>query len=310
MTVFEPAGGGLPPALPPFVPPAAIVVTTDTPCRRCQYDLRGLPAEGRCPECGAAVGLSTQGDLLRYCDPAWVGTLRTGVLCMLWAVAVLIVGGILGGVVAAALHNRYVSVVVQTGGSLLSLVGAWLLTTPDPSGLGEDRYGTSRKLIRVTLVFGLVQQAVAFAQQGGAVPPALNLALGLLAGIAALVSLVGTFATLVYLGKLARRIPDATLADRARLLMYGIGIPAGVLALGLIGVSVAAAVGRGAGGGPGLPAGIAAFGCVAGLAGIALIVFGIMYLIMLVRFGNALSQQAAFARQTWAVTAPVGPALP
>lgn len=32
------------------------VISADTPCQRCSYNLRGLSSEGRCPECGQAVG--------------------------------------------------------------------------------------------------------------------------------------------------------------------------------------------------------------------------------------------------------------
>jgi len=33
-------------------------LTEDLPCVRCGYNLRGLKAEGNCPECGASVGKS------------------------------------------------------------------------------------------------------------------------------------------------------------------------------------------------------------------------------------------------------------
>ena len=43
-------------------------VDEDITCRKCGYNLRGLPTDGACPECGSAVGHSTHGDLLRFCD--------------------------------------------------------------------------------------------------------------------------------------------------------------------------------------------------------------------------------------------------
>ncbi len=63
-------------------------VIVDTSCRRCSYNLRGLSEEGRCPECGTPVGLSTQGDLLRFADPDWLESLARGLNFILWGVAV------------------------------------------------------------------------------------------------------------------------------------------------------------------------------------------------------------------------------
>ena len=177
---------------------------------------------------------------------------------------------------------------------LLAVAGTWLLTTPDPSGLGEDRYGTSRKVIRVTLAVGLAQQLINLVLATTNLSPSVNLVVRLASSAAALAGVVGQFATLSYLGKLAMRIPDPSLAERARLLMYGLGVPMAVFVLTGI-VAVVAMRGRG---GPG--AGLLAIGCVAGLCGIALIVFGIMYLLMLVRFSTRLREQAAVAASTWA----------
>ena len=285
------------PPLPAFPVEAAVAVAADTPCRKCQYNLRGLSADGRCPECGTPVGFSVRGDLLRYSDPAWVGTLRVGVLCILWAIAVAIGGGIIGGVATAMTGSRAPARLLPLGGTTVSLVGAWLLTTPDPSGIGEDRYGTSRKLIRVTLVVDVVHEFVQVVQQTVTVPPAAGLALAVVGGAAAIVGLVGKFATLNYLAKLARRLPDDALAARARLLMYGYTIPvSGIVLVGLAVQVVTRFGGRS-------PAVV--IGMVATMIpfGIALLVFGIMYLIMLVRFANAFDQQAKLARATWTAAA-------
>ena len=53
-------------------------VEGDIPCRKCSYNLRGLPLDGRCPECGTPVGVSVNGELLRYSDPEFIQTLRRG----------------------------------------------------------------------------------------------------------------------------------------------------------------------------------------------------------------------------------------
>jgi hypothetical protein len=63
---------------------AAGVVVSDIPCRKCGYNLRGLHIDGRCRECGRAVGLSVQGDLLRFSDPGWLRKLQRGARLIIW----------------------------------------------------------------------------------------------------------------------------------------------------------------------------------------------------------------------------------
>lgn len=70
-------------------------IDEDVPCRRCGYNLRSLVLDGRCPECGTAVGRSLHGDLLRFSDPAWVQSLASG---MNWILAGMIIGFIVGAV--------------------------------------------------------------------------------------------------------------------------------------------------------------------------------------------------------------------
>ncbi len=53
-------------------------------CVECGYDLRGLPAEGRCPECGTPVETSRRRPLLRHADPHYVRTLAlAAAVCLL-----------------------------------------------------------------------------------------------------------------------------------------------------------------------------------------------------------------------------------
>ena len=290
-----------------FIPPAPAepaFVTTDSPCRKCRYNLRGFSLTSRCPECGTAVGFSITGDLIRYSDPDWTDLLGRGINCILWSVVATIFAGVLGAILGRggpSLAPGLVGVVA----SILSLIGAWFLTTPDPSGLGEDQYGTSRKLIRVTLLVQIFSSALTFAMSLTLFPPAVTRTVLVVSGLAGLVGVVGTFATLNYLGKLALRIPDHKLSDRAKLLMWGVGIPLGLIIL----VSLMILLTASAGGLGTIGSGFAAFGCVVGLAGIALIVFGIMYLLFLEKLGKAFKAQARIARETWGAQ-PVVPLPP
>lgn len=52
-------------------------------CRGCGYSLRGLRADGTCPECGRPVSFSTGPSELRYGDPVWLRRVFLGVRLML-----------------------------------------------------------------------------------------------------------------------------------------------------------------------------------------------------------------------------------
>jgi hypothetical protein len=170
----------------------------------------------------------------------------------------------------------------------MMIVGAWFLTVPDPSGLGEDRYGTARKIIRIALVVGLLNQLINWVLQASPpLAPAAQLAFQTIALVAGIVGVVGQFAQLYYLHKLALRIPNPDLSQRARFLMWALGISYGLLLVaGFAAVAVFASRA-----GAAAPAAAGA-GCFAAILGIAVLVFSIMYLFMLGRFGREFKAQA------------------
>jgi hypothetical protein len=296
-----------PPPLPPQLAiPAGVVdpqgfVTTDLPCRKCSYNLRGLTMIGRCPECGAAVGLSVQGDLLRFSNPLWVRTLQGGIKNIIYGIAVIFLGAIVGAVVSVAQNvaGPILMFGAIIGGYILILVGTWRLTEPDPSGLGEDQYGTSRKLIRITLLLGVVNQVLDLIHRFSPPPPPISTALTFLSFLFAIAGIVGLFAQLQYLKTLAFRIPDMKLAGRAQFLMYALGISYGAFIV--IGAAMALLLALGGpGAAPGGGGAMQAIGCSAAIAGLAFLVFAIIYLLMLERMGKRFGQEAQAAEETWA----------
>jgi hypothetical protein len=209
------SGEGL---VPTTSAPAAAAIEQDTPCRKCGYNLRGLSVEGRCPECGTSVGFSLQGDLLRYCDPNWMDALRRGVKCIIAAVVLGIFGVVAGIALGVGAGNAGIGFAVEGGAVVVAMivaaVGWWMLTQPDPRGLGEDQYGTPRKIIRVAQVVGLAHVALVGLTATITVDDATLLALQAVSVVAIVVSVVGIFAECSYLERIARRIPDEKLSSR------------------------------------------------------------------------------------------------
>ena len=285
---------------------ASGMILMDAPCRKCSYNVRGLLVSGRCPECGTPIGVSIHGDWIRFSHPDWVGKLYRGVRLIIWGVTVIVIGiiaGLIVGVVAV-IGGRFgpLAPVIIMGlallvGSMLITVGSWLLTAPDPSGLGEDRYGTARMIVRVSLIVGVCDQLLSLMSSIGNVPPAVHLALEIVSAICSLINVIGFLTMLHYLSGIALRLPDLALSKQASFLMRAFGLTLGpIVVLGLI-EEVIGRVGAG-GGGRGGPA--TAIGCVTGLFSLATLVFLLTYLRMLSRFAKVFRDQAQYARRVWA----------
>jgi hypothetical protein len=241
------------------------------------------------------VGLSALGNLIRYSDPRWVRTLQRGARFIIYGIAVIIIGTLIGAFIAAAVGAAGVVLlgIVIVGGYVLFLSGWWQLTEPDPSGIGEEQYGTARKIIRIALILGVINQVLNIIVGAAAPPPSVRVAIQIIGFMIGIVGVIGIFAQLQYLGKLALRIPDDNLAARARFLMFALGI--GYAALLVVGLAAALM----ASGGRVSPA-LGAVGCFAGIIGLAVIIFAIMYLLMIEKLGKRFGDEASAAEQTWA----------
>jgi hypothetical protein len=281
----------------PIGPVTPAVVEADIPCRKCAYNLRGLPTTGKCPECGTDVALSVGGHLIRYSDPQWVAGLSKGVRLILWAI-VLMIFTMVAGVVMGVARISQAALLIQVFSLVSSVLiywGSWLLTEPDPSALGETEYGTARKIVRVTLLIGMVVTLLAFGEQLSALPPGLMTILKCIALIGQLASLIGYVAQLHYLEHLVLRIPDLRMSARARFLKFAVGWTWGsVLVLGtLVGLLLAL------GGSAGRSSFIMSLGCGASIVGLFLLFLGLLYLLLLVSLSSSLKIQLAASQQSW-----------
>lgn len=187
----------------------------DIACLHCAYNLRGLSPHGRCPECGAAVWPSLRGDLLRYADGRWLKRLAFGVLLVQCAIALNLVFASLFMIVGpfpytASPSNLYLPLV----GSLVGFWGAVVLTAKEPLALGRDPWAL-RWAIRVCAGFAIAAMLLPLIFAGRLQ----DKTLALVVPVCDLVGWSAYLGELVYLSRLAHRIPDRTLArDACRLL--------------------------------------------------------------------------------------------
>ena len=208
------------------------------------------------------IGLSCHGDLLRYHDPQWLSTLARGAAFILFGAVVLVVG-LVGGI----------TLNVTTGGSpitlalvkalagLVTFYGAWLITQPDPSGIGEDKYITERRVIRVTLLAALIGYVLEIFWEGGFKAGAWVLPLGIAKTVCHAVAIVSEVVRLTYYAKLAERLPAPDLARRARVLRWPVGLSWGLVIAGSMAIMIMSRTGvwidRTSAGGASAGAGIA-----------------------------------------------------
>lgn len=239
-------------------------IAQDVTCIRCGYNLRGLPQDRQCPECGTAIGRSLHGDFLRFRDPDWVESLASG---MNWIVAGIVCSVVFGCVAGATVRGggfglsgaqAPLTLLVSMATGLVSFIGYWKVTSPDPaSPETEDRW-TSRQIARFGVVFRFVGT------------PTVGLVGNLLAGIPAsavvlgicswIISTIGQFAFMTYARRIALRVPDEKLARHTRIVMWGLVIP------------------------------------------LINIIFVIWSLVLILRYRNVLQEAARQARATWATT--------
>jgi hypothetical protein len=203
-------------------------VAEDLACIQCGYNLRTLHREAKCPECGMAVGRSLLGNCLQYCDPKWLTKLAREVELIFWMIAVpflVLVLMMIAVAIAQALGAEGGPTLFAVLGLLNSLlffgvciglvIGVWQFTTPAPNRLGPTSDLDVRRFIRVCVCMLLVSIPAGMIFQRGVVVRAVELLTSLLS------FLCGNVALLLYIRRLALRIPNRKEAGIARALIVG-----------------------------------------------------------------------------------------
>lgn len=285
-----------------FVPvnTAVAVVEGDLSCRRCNQNLNGLPIDGRCSQCGAPVGMTLNGELLRYADPAWVRKLQNGCITILIGVGAVFL--VVALTIAAAIITRSEEISTRIGsignfvGAIIAACGVWMLTTPQPCPIGEDALATTRKVIRILVIIGLFTGAMSIATTIPNTPESLKSALHWITVGAGFLALIEQVAKLHYIEDLAMRIPDAPLSERADFLKFT--MPAATALLLILSTISRLFITPPSTAKPSAPTPAAiGVGCLSGVFGIALLVLTILYIIMLVKLAIEFGRQAQLAKE-------------
>ncbi|MBI1338202.1 MAG: hypothetical protein GC164_14755 [Phycisphaera sp.] len=276
-------------------------IVDEVPCLACGYNLRGTNLNGRCPECGTAVGRSAHGDLLLYCEPTWVSQLAKGMNFVLVSILVGFLIGCLSSSAVAYSASQHAQPQVQwvqllhLVPNIIALVGYWLLTTPEPRQQMTEAGLSARSLARGCLVaaqgLGVMQIGVSLGQPFVA---------QILAMPGAILSIVGLVALLVYLRRIALRMPDTNLASQTLVVMWGTAaLYAFLVLIAVVVLVIGVNISRGSQSGQ-LSAGVgvmAALGCV---VGVLAIVFGIWALVLVFWYRKRLMTASSQAKETWA----------
>lgn len=126
----------------------------DVPCVQCDYNLRGLDAGGKCPECGSTIQRAIWVARINRCDPAWLTRVARGALWLTVGIISLLVLALLSVVatedVSLMLVASAIAITVVT-----TIVGIWLATTPDPHQKGLERFIAFRRLARWSICVSL-----------------------------------------------------------------------------------------------------------------------------------------------------------
>jgi len=200
----------------------APAIVSDLSCMICGYNLRALPPAGQCPECGTDIARSTQGDLLKFADRKWVGSVYRGT-CLLTIAGGLLVFCMLAMIafafILAATSNPATSNIVATTFVIglrvcslatigLMILGVWLVTKQEPRVSLTEQGASNRRVARAAVALLLVLCGLMFALSGlwrAGVRLSLPVAF-----------LVVLFSCLRHLEMIGRRLPAEDVVTRAQ----------------------------------------------------------------------------------------------
>lgn len=254
----------------------------------------------------AALPPTSRGRLLRDAPPAYCRGLALGTSMILWgtiAEAVLSAAGLL---LLLSVVRSPVEVDAPdpagllyglTAAVLVSTLGAWIVTMPKPAGRPGDPLGRARWGVRILLVARLLAAASPLAERVVTDGYALRLTAGpwlcfALGGtVMRFAGVVGSVLLILHFRRLALQVPAPGLARSTRAVAWLLGM--GLAAETLVSATWDPTAGSS-------PEGIASLLACPGA--VFLLVGGILWLVLLVRYARRFREQATATPQT-----PAGP---
>jgi len=217
------------------------LATTDLPCLNCGYNLRGLTEDGRCPECGTPVERSLHGNLLIYSAADYLRTMHLGLVVIIASVIasvavsiVFIALTILFGAFAASQNapasaatavtmTEVAATLFASAIGLVTLVGWWMFSAPDPAIIGQETGSRARVIVRTTVAISAaatILQAVFETASASTVNPAVHVAVVGTTAASLIAGIVKFFAAMLYIRWLAPRLPSRAIDKKARQYMW------------------------------------------------------------------------------------------
>ncbi len=198
-----------------------VSVNTEPECVICGYNLRGLPRDGVCPECGTKVERSLHGNLLAFADRDWLLAIERGARLLGCAIAAPMLAFLLIMLFSliffwrpvlpppfALVHHilLVITAAVAVAGICALPIALLLFTRPEPRDDGAEKGVALRDLVRAS---GAVTCG-AIIWRYYALPNVAPLAAQSLAYIGAVAVLIGCF---LLMRQFVVRIPRQEVAD-------------------------------------------------------------------------------------------------